>query len=229
MNRKGFFVSLTALIILIILVGLVVYDQSIARERSDITWEESRKELVSELVFDLEKSMIPTVIGKSVKNTLIELSPNPITLEQVQDRLSDDLSTLNDNIQQFFTIPINIDFDSIVISFAQVDPWIIDVTVELSYNLTSEHDYWYNIVEYDIPIGVHGIIHPNATYSPAGQIVMDFWKEWEGGDCVGQIVGLTCNNAINICPLLDLNCYYEGDIPGDDDEEEEDEDENDEE
>jgi hypothetical protein len=214
MNRKGFFVSLTSLIVLIVLIGLVLTNQSLIRERAESRFDDTRKELVSELVFDLESSMIPGVISKSVKNTLVSNSPGETTISQLESKINGNLTSLTDNIHLVFTIPLdNIDIHARFIGIEQVDHYELEIRVEVDYEVVAAGNTWTNRnIEYILPISVKGIIHP--AYPDNGAITPEFWDD-EWGTCVlqGLVTGATCDPTHRICPVKDLDCYFKGDIP----------------
>ena len=204
MNRKGFFVSLTALIILLILISLVLLDQTAGKERADTTWDESRKELVSELVFDLEKSMIPTTITTTVKDALVSVTTGTTSINPLRIELNDGLYNLAQDIQLVFTLPIEtLDITATNLDITQTGPYHLLVTATVQYGLKSQNDIWSNIVQYKLPISVYGMTHPD--YLTNGTITPEFWRK-KGNLCVISMIGKTCDPTHGICPRNDIVC-----------------------
>jgi len=223
MNKKGFFVSLTSLLILIVLISLVLVDQTLSRERAEGEWDETRKELVSELVFDLENAMIPNAISSSVKKYLVSEShnTNSIDIDNIIINLNNNFLMLNNDIQSIFTIPLETPTITVnSLDITQFDAYTLLVTTNIYYEVKSEGDSWSNTVEYEnLPISVIGMIHP--AYPDNGAITPDFWKVW-GDECVVAILGQSCHLNHGICPIKDLVCDTEGELAPEPEEPEED-------
>ena len=206
MNRKGFFVSLVALLILMVLIGLVVFDQNVSRHRADQNWDESRKELVSELVYDIENSMIPSVVQGSIKNTLVMQSPTPTPLGNIINDIATNINAISDSISSYFTIPVSITTSIESLELSQTSPFEISYNVIIEYTVNSQGDLWQNNIPVDGTISVIGITHPFPEYHSAGPIAIEFWKV-KGDHCIIEIIqGMTCAESHGICPLLLPEC-----------------------
>ena len=215
MNRKGVFISLTAILILAALGVTAVLEQAHERAQHDIEAQFLEYKLAAEYVRALEDSIIESRLHIASKSALASAAHDHEVLSDTrlatlirtgQDGSlsipeSHTLTGLEGDVRLLPHLRVTIDeihIDSV--RLAQVDPWTIEVRASVWYRVRGNDAVWENRGDYRTHLLVSGLTHPGADDR---RIVREFWMEDGDDPCYLSFVydDAQCNGIVGLCAI----------------------------
>ena len=216
MNRKAVFVSLTAaLVLVVIVIAIVLRSHESALERAQGS-EYARNKYVADYVKDIENIYLPALILTSEKYALRGISeeigaPMPNLAEELTSAVNTGSISSGAVMSNQHTLPYLMDvtfstvtapveFDSFtfeVTGLEQTNPWTITVNSRVAFGLKLEGITWSNVIDYSTDITVIGLY----DYSLPGRVT-DKWQEDAASNCVLRLLDST--HACTVSGLVPL-------------------------
>lgn len=220
MNKKAVFISLTAALILGIIIFMLISRVQQSTNKSDLNVQYSKHKYAADYINDVENIYLPSLISISEKFALRNISryiskevsdlKTNLTyvvmtgyIDNNTNRVMSDDHTLpvliNKTFSQVFS-PIEfqyLDFD--VISIGQKDNRTIIINSSVNFSVSSEGVMWKNTINYSTDISVNGLTHWKE-----GKIITKKWVENDTKPCILELLdgASACSADISgLCPL----------------------------
>ena len=229
-DRRAFYVSFTALIILFITLSFIISQQSVAQKRAQYEQQFSQNLLLINYIQDLEHSYFPSRIALAEKEALANITKleeqNSWTFNQQQLETAvstgkfrssytvvnrnDTVNKIQDYSYSVLNVPLKFtDFNFQINSISQVDDFHVAIKSTLHYKIEAGNVTWENTLPYTTVLSVTGLTYPK--YSDYGPIVQGFWlvNATAVNQCyLHQVMSgnaaVLCNGYHDICPASDI-------------------------
>ncbi len=219
MNKRGIFISLTAVLILGIIIFVLVFRGEESAQSSSIDIQYAKHKYAADYINDLEKIYLPSLVSISEKYALVGISTN-INKEiadlktnltyAVMTGFVDNTTTrvMSDNYtlpylrnRTFAFLPSPIEFENFsfkVVSLEQKDSDIITVNSTVSFSVVSEGVKWANTVNYSTDVYLWGIFSWEE-----GRLITKKWVGNSSVPCVLETMdgSASCSGVSGLCPL----------------------------
>ena len=228
MNKRAFFVSASALVILLIVILMFAFRGEEALQRSKLDSEYRSHKFIADYVTDMEDIYLPSLISVSQKFAFKNISEEVAsfgpgkrinTLDDVKDVIMTGnykgtpvmpigytlSSLINDSMGSIQSDMVLHTFDFTVDGIYQDDSWSICMNSTVHFKIVSGDINWSNNKPYSTCMSVNGLMHPN---SPPGLIDKNINKFfWEVNSSAPHCFlasiynGYACGTVEGICPV----------------------------
>ena len=230
MNKKGIFITLTAVIILIILTFLIIENSEQSTELSNINIEYKKQKIMSDYINDIEDLYLPSIISYSEKYSLEGIS-DYVNENDCSNKIDIALNLSNiivtGNLTQTIqiinyekTLPALIEnsfntktgevfFNHLIFNITSVkhiDNWTIEVNSTVNFSITSKIRTFHEINNITWR-NIHNYsteLSVNGFVDPKEheRIIRIFWKSNISIDCFLKKIDsdYDCGTIAGICP-----------------------------
>jgi hypothetical protein len=153
--KKGFFISLTAMLVLVLIVAFLEINRANQAEQNRLESDYMKNKISADYARDVSLIYMPTILSKSGKYALAEVSSNhPVAV--MEDEIEDLMRSGSASFPAHLTIPTltadtlrtvktgvtlgMLSFD--VLAVGQPDPWTISLLTEVNITLSSGEINW---------------------------------------------------------------------------------------
>jgi len=217
MNRKGFFYSLSAVLLVIVLSMLLRFDVDESKMKDDVTAQEIKLETVNEYVRDFRVYYLDNLLAVSSKYALSAISsyvdtngPLPDVRAAVEGLvttgsygaivISPDVTVpaLTNTSQSALTVKVATNVLDISLNeITQPNPWTIRLAYTVTFEFGGLDSKWSDKLDKEVFVTVYGFQDPQYKR----RINEMFWKASPSVPCFLQRLGGGCS-VDGICPLL---------------------------
>jgi hypothetical protein len=225
MNRRGIFVTLTACLILLILVVLLIVNSERKSRASDVEAQYLKHKAIADYGKDIETFYLPPLIAQAEKHAFLGISQrvsttgSTVSIESALEEVvntgklagvmvsSITLTDLVNQTSDTLIVPLEIDnFQYEVTSIRHLNATHMLITSRVQYDLDATSSVWHDVSEiklsydrsYQSIITVYGLHHP--VYS--SRVITRIWPV-SATDCVLKALdpSVDCDGAPGLCPL----------------------------
>lgn len=226
-NKKGIFVTLSAILILLIIFSFVILSNQQSIEISEVNIQYDKHKVVSDYIGAVENIYLPSLIAISEKYSISNYS-NHIMDSLPTNKIKPDLTEIimtgelsgTEIIPDYLTLPELINdtfhtmsspvtfksFDFNITSINHKDEWTIIINSSANFSISAEtitgRNYskitWTNTRNYSTEISIIGLIDVNQE-----ELITSQWKENSTQDCyIKDLNGIYfCDGIEGLCPL----------------------------
>jgi len=182
MNKKGIFVSLTAALILGVIVFMIVLQGQESAQRSELNVQYSKHKYAADYIEDVEEVYLPALIAISEKYAMYGISDyinstGPIaglSFNITQTVLTGKIDSYVRVMPDRYTLPYLRDqtFDTVfspiefeyfyfnVTGIGHRDNVTLRINSTVNMSVKSEYVKWRNVINYSTDISVNALVHP---------------------------------------------------------------------
>jgi hypothetical protein len=211
MNKRAIFVTLTAVLIVGILLIYVVMRAEQSKNLSEVQAQYLKHKLIADYNEDLQDIYLPAMIEQSAKESLRDLAngapiaPNTLTAD-LQGRMNLKLGPMKDATLKTISAPFQVtSFGYSVTDVEQLDPFNVKITGTLNYGLVSDTTTFRegstvrlsNNPTYETIVTIYGL------KDGIGCEVMSAWIEDPTSACFLNDIdaGFDCSGINGVCPI----------------------------
>lgn len=223
MNRKGVFFTLTAVLILGMIVFFLSLSQKEEKRAGEVTVQFQKQQTLADYVVDIEKHYLPQLIETSEKMALQELTvyvDSHGTLPDLRENLSTVVAGNNSLLPLHLRLPVMVNdtFNTITspvrfrkfayqtTSIDQIDEWNLRVSSRVRFTIESLGNVndgvanftWSNELTYTHDISIYGLEDP--TYHDP---ITNKWITDPSRQCYAHYIdsSIACASILGLCPL----------------------------
>jgi hypothetical protein len=224
MNRKAVFFTLTAVLIIGMIVFFLSLSQKEEKRAGEVTVQFQKQQTLADYVVNIEKHYLPQLIETSEKMALQELTKyvdsHSATLPDLRENLSTVVAGNNSLLPAQLTLPVMVNdtFNTITspvrfrrfayqtTGIDQIDEWNLRVSSRVRFTIESLGNIndgvanftWSNELTYTHDISIYGLEDP--TYHDP---ITNKWITDSSRQCYSYYIdtSMTCGSILGLCPL----------------------------